>query len=71
MKVNGFAAIILVLAFLVIGVALSGWLVILGSGILFNPGDIPASLGFGDSVWLGLIIGLFTAGSAAGSPRLP
>jgi hypothetical protein len=69
MKINGFAAVVLVLAFLAVGVALSGWLVMLAAGILFNAGVIPASLGFGDSIWLGLIIGFFTAGSAAGSSK--
>lgn len=69
MKVNGFAAVVFLVVILAASIALSGWLVMLAAGILFNAGVIPASLGFGDSIWLGLIIAMFTAGSAAGSSK--
>lgn len=39
--------------------AFSGWLIMLSAGILNGAGVIPASLGFVDSFWLGVIFVTF------------
>lgn len=42
-----------------------GWLIMIGAGILFNAGVIPASLGWQDSFWLGAIASIFFGGATA------
>jgi hypothetical protein len=62
--VGAIAAVILVAALSVLFV---GWVVMLGIGILAGSGVVPATLAFGDAVWLGVIISILLTGTAGAS----
>lgn len=63
------AAVLLIIALAVAGWAIAGWLIMLGIGILANAAVVPASIGFVDSIWLGLIVTAFAGFSIAGASK--
>lgn len=63
MKVVAF--ILGVIALVAVAWFIAGWLIMIGAGILFNAGVVPASLGWQDAFWLGAIASVFFGGATA------
>lgn len=59
--------ILLVVVFALAGVLFTGWLVMLGIGILAGSGVVPATIAFADAIWLGVIVSILVGTSAATS----
>lgn len=62
---NVVGLIVLGIVFVALAWLIAGWLIMLGAGILFNAGVIPASLGWQDSFWLGAIASIFFGSAGA------
>jgi hypothetical protein len=62
----GIVAVLALVAVVLAASALTGWLVMIAIGVLFNAGVVPATIGFWpDAVVIGLIFGSLTGGAFA------
>jgi hypothetical protein len=59
--------ILLIIGVALAGVLFAGWLVMLGIGILAGSGVVPATMAFGDAIWLGVIVSILIGSNAASS----